>query len=150
MLFRSKDAAKYEDVALKLKFSSVNAFNDWLEQTCHYKTRIKEAIKNFQTKHLRGKEVYGVYLAGGATRMNFLKPLVAEMFQLSDEQVKSGGADSSLVVSRGIALLGTVDAIVDVLRKDLEKEKMKLVEPQRLRESMDILIENMEIGRAHV
>ena len=138
-----KDAAKYEDVALKLKFSSVNAFNDWLEQTCHYKTRIKEAIKNFQTKHLRGKEVYGVYLAGGATRMNFLKPLVAEMFQLSDEQVKSGGADSSLVVSRGIALLGTVDAIVDVLRKDLEKEKMKLVEPQRLRESMDILIENM-------
>lgn len=48
-----------------------------------------------------------------------------------------------MVVSRGIALLGTVDAIVDVLRKDLEKEKMKLVEPQRLRESMDILIENM-------
>ena len=51
-----------------------------------------------------------------------------------------------MVVSRGIALLGTVDAIVDVLRKDLEKEKMKLVEPQRLRESMDILIENMAGG----
>lgn len=134
---------EYEDVALKLKFSSVNDFNEWLEQTCHYKTDIKNAIRDYQNKYIRGKKVYGVYLAGGATRMNFLKPIIEEMFQLSDEQVRGGGSEPSLTVSRGIALIGTADAMTAALREDLESKKKLLIEPQRLQSRMDKLIQDM-------
>ena len=137
-----EDINKYEDVALKLRFSNVNEFNEWLEQVCHYKTDIENAIRNYLNQWIRDKKVYGVYLAGGATRMNFLKPIIAEMFQLSDEQVK-GDSEPSLTVSRGIALIGTADAITSVLREDLERKKTQLIEPQRLRSRMDKLVQDM-------
>lgn len=140
--FPEEDIDKYEDVALTLKFSNVNKFNEWLEQVCHYKTDIKNAIRNYLNQWIRGKKVYGVYLAGGATRMNFLKPIIAEMFQLSDEQVK-GDSEPSLTVSRGIALIGTADAVTTVLREDLERKKMQLVESQRLCMRMDKLVQDM-------
>ena len=74
--------------------------------------------------------------------MNFLKPIITEMFQLSDEQVK-GDSEPSLTVSRGIALIGTADAVTTVLREDLERKKMQLVESQRLCMRMDKLVQDM-------
>lgn len=140
--FPEEASNKYEDVALKLKFSSVNEFNEWLEEESRYKTKIENAIRDYLNEWSNGKKVYGVYLAGGATRMNFLKPIIAEMFQLSEEQVK-GGSEPSLTVSRGIALIGTADAITSVLREDLERKKTQLIEPQRLRSRMDKLVQDM-------
>lgn len=122
-----EDIEKYEDVDVKIKFKNVGELNRLIEGSVNYLSRMKEAMIDYRDNHIHGKKVHGVFLTGGASRMNFIIPLITEVFNLSENQVKIDGDNPSLTISRGIASLGAADAATDVLVSELEKKIPSLV-----------------------
>ena len=122
-----EDIEKYEDVDVKIKFKNVGELNNLIEESVNYLSRMKEAMIDYRDNHIHGKKVHGVFLTGGASRMNFIIPLITEVFNLSENQVKIDGDNPSLTISRGIASLGAADAATDVLVSELEKKIPSLV-----------------------
>lgn len=122
-----EDIEKYEDVDVKIKFKNVGELNCLIEESVNYLSRMKEAMINYRDNHIHGKKVHGVFLTGGASRMNFIIPLITEVFYLSENQVKIDGDNPSLTISRGIASLGAADAATDVLVSELEKKIPSLI-----------------------
>lgn len=122
-----EDIEKYEDVDVKIKFKNVGELNRLIEESVNYLSRMKETMIDYRDNHIHGKKVHGVFLTGGASRMNFIIPLITEVFNLSENQVKIDGDNPSLTISRGIASLGAADAATDVLVSELEKKIPSLV-----------------------
>lgn len=121
-----EDIEKYEDVDVKIKFKNVSELNELIENGATYISRMKESMIDYRDNHIHGKKVHGVFLTGGASRMNFIIPLITEVFSLSGTQVKIDNDNPSLTISRGIASLGVADAVTDVLVKELEKNISKI------------------------
>lgn len=122
-----EDIEKYEDVDVKIKFKNIGELNRLIEESVNYLSRMKEAMIDYRDNHIHGKKVHGVFLTGGASRMNFIIPLITEVFNLLESQVKIDGDNPSLTISRGIASLGAADAATDVLVSELEKKIPSLV-----------------------
>lgn len=122
-----EDIEKYEDVDVKIKFKNIGELNRLIEESVNYLSRMKEAMIDYRDNHIHGKKVHGVFLTGGASRMNFIIPLITEVFNLPESQVKIDGDNPSLTISRGIASLGVADAATDVLVSELEKKIPSLV-----------------------
>ena len=131
-----EDLEKYEDIDVKIKFKNVTELNELIENGVSYLSRMKEAMLDYRDNHIRGKKVHGVFLTGGASRMNFIIPLITEVFGLSESQVKIDGDNPSLTISRGIALLGVADAATDVLVSELEKKIPSLVNTSELQKKL--------------
>ena len=119
-----EDIEKYEDVDVKIKFKNVGELNNLIEESVNYLSRMKEAMIDYRDNHIHGKKVHGVFLTGGASRMSFIIPLITEVFNLSESQVKIDGDNPSLTISRGIASLGVADAATDVLVSELERNRI--------------------------
>lgn len=117
----------YENVPVPLKISNLNELNSMIEDTTHYLDKLKNALKDFKDNKIPGKTVNGVFLTGGASRMNFIRPLISEVFKLPIEQVRIDNDNPSLTISRGIALLGATDAITSVLVSELNSKKSTFV-----------------------
>ena len=122
-----EDIEKYEDVDVKIKFKNIGELNRLIEESVNYLSRMKDAMIDYRDNHIHGKKVHGVFLTGGASRMNFIIPLITEVFNLLESQVKIDGDNPSLTISRGIASLGAADAATDVLVSELEKKIPSLV-----------------------
>ena len=131
-----EDIEKYEDVDVKIKFKNVNELNELIENEATYISRMKESMIDYRDNHINGKNVHGVFLTGGASRMNFIIPLITEVFNLSETQVKIDGDNPSLTISRGIASLGVADAVTDVLVAELEKKKPSVVNTSELQKKL--------------
>lgn len=118
----------YEDFGrtpVDLFVKSLDELNELIEEKKHYQSKLREAVKDFVEKKNGGKKIKGVFLTGGASRMNFIIPLISEAIGLDKSQIKIDGDDPSLTISRGIALLGATDAITDVLVEQLRSEISK-------------------------
>lgn len=131
-----EDIEKYEDVNVKIKFKNVGELNNLIEESVNYLSRMKEAMIDYRDNHIHGKKVHGVFLTGGASRMNFIIPLITEVFNLSESQVKIDGDNPSLTISRGIASLGVADAATDVLVSELERKIPSLVNTSELQKKL--------------
>ena len=131
-----EDIEKYEDVDVKIKFKNVNELNELIENGTTYISRMKESIIDYRDNHIRGKKVHGVFLTGGASRMNFIIPLITEVFNLSETQVKIDGDNPSLTISRGIASLGVADAVTDMLVAELENKIPSVVNTSELQKKL--------------
>lgn len=131
-----EDIEKYEDVDVKIKFKNVGELNNLIEESVNYLSRMKEAMIDYRDNHIHGKKVHGVFLTGGASRMNFIIPLITEVFNLSESQVKIDGDNPSLTISRGIASLGVADAATDVLVSELERKIPSLVNTSELQKKL--------------
>ena len=131
-----EDIEKYEDVDVKIKFKNVNELNELIENEATYISRMKESMIDYRDNHINGKKVHGVFLTGGASRMNFIIPLITEVFNLSETQVKIDGDNPSLTISRGIASLGVADAVTDVLVAELENKKPSVVNTSELQKKL--------------
>ena len=59
--------------------------------------------------------------------MNFIRPIISEVFSLPIEKIKTDNDNPSLTISRGIALLGTTDAITTVLVEELRRELPQII-----------------------
>ena len=127
-----EDIEKYEDVDVKIKFKNVKELNELIESDAKYISRMKAAMIDYRDNRINGMKVHGVFLTGGASRMNFIIPSIMEVFNLSENQVKIDGDNPSLTISRGIASLGVADAATDVLVSELEKKIPTFVNTSKL------------------
>lgn len=126
----SEDETSYDDYAdvyVKLRINNLQELNDRLENDTRYISRLKEALLDFKENHIPGKTVNGVFLTGGASRMNFIIPLIAEAYNMPVDKVKIDSDNPSLTISRGIAMLGAADAITAILVEKLNQEKPSLI-----------------------
>ena len=78
--------------------------------------------------------------------MNFIRPIIAEAFNLPLEKVKIDNDNPSLTISRGIALLGATDATTTILVAELKKSLPSLFNSNdmmnKLREKLSESITN--------
>lgn len=131
----SENDASYDEYAgeyVDLRVKNLQELNDLIENSKSYQAKLKEALLDFKNNHIKGKRINGVFLTGGASRMNFIRPLVADVMALSVENVKVDGDNPSLTISRGIALLGVADAISSHLVSELNKKIPSLVDDNKL------------------
>lgn len=117
----------YQDTYVKLRIKNLEELNAMVEKKVHYMDLLRRAMQDFRDNHISGKTVNGVFLTGGASRMNFIRPIVAEVFSLPLEKIKTDNDNPSLTISRGIALLGTTDAVTTVLVEELKSELPKYI-----------------------
>ena len=117
----------YQDTYVKLRIKNLEELNAMVEEKVNYMELLRQAMQDFKDNHIPGKTVNGVFLTGGASRMNFIRPIVAEVFSLPLEKIKIDSDNPSLTISRGIALLGTTDAVTTVLVEELKRELPKFI-----------------------
>lgn len=115
-----KAYAEYGDVCVKLTLQNLQELNDLIEKDSHYISRLRNALADYREHYIKDKTVNGVFLTGGASRMNFIHPMVSEILNLSPDKVKYDNDNPSLTISRGIALLGATDAVSSVLVNKLK------------------------------
>ena len=106
---------KYGDVHVKLKIQNLQELNNLIEEKEHYITKLRDALLTFRYNKINGKIINGVFLTGGASRMNFIHSMIVEALNLPTDKVRYDKDNPSLTISRGIALLGTADAVTYVL-----------------------------------
>ena len=109
----------YADTYIKLRIANLAELNNMISSSTNYMENLREAMKDFKETKIPGKTINGVFLTGGASRMNFIRPLISEAFGLPIDKVRIDNDNPSLTISRGIALLGATDAITSILVKEL-------------------------------
>ena len=82
-----------------------------------YIWKVKDAVKSFKKKKLKDNKVACVYLTGGASRMDFVRQVFKEAFNLDEAHCPSDD-NPSVIVSQGVAHL----SYADILAKEKEKE----------------------------
>lgn len=107
------DDEEFEDDRFKIMYQP-GELNSRLEQV-GYTKRIENAARNFLEEHLNNARIYGVFLTGGASRMDFIKPLVSKCWNIPESQIYRD-QDPSLTISQGVA---------EVARMDLRTEGME-------------------------
>ena len=111
----------YADLIFNLKINNLSELNEMIESKCHYIHDLDEALLDFKNEKIKGKTINGVFLTGGASRMNFIRPLISQALEIPIDKVKIDGDNPSLTISRGIAMLGATDATTFLLRQELQK-----------------------------
>ncbi|MDD7527757.1 MAG: hypothetical protein SPK34_10875 [Bacteroidaceae bacterium] len=122
----------FADTYVKLRVNNLAELNSMIEEKAHYMQELEKAMNDFKQTKIDGKPVFGVFLTGGASRMNFIRPLIAKVFDLPIDKVKIDNDNPSLTISRGIALLGSTDVITSVLVKSLKKELPSMINNEKM------------------
>ena len=97
---------EFEDTKMKFKYQP-GELNQILEEK-GYIGAIRNAMMIFKNEKITGKPIHVVFLTGGASRMDFIKDLVKECWNLPDERIYRD-QDPSLTISQGVAVLGRGD-----------------------------------------
>lgn len=85
-----------------------------------YIGKVKEAVKKFKNDKLKDNKVACVYLTGGASRMDFVRQIFMEIFNLDEAHCPSDD-NPSVIVSQGVAHL----SYADIKSKEKEDELKK-------------------------
>lgn len=101
-----------EDERFKLTFQP-GELNALLEEK-GYVNQVREALLDFRRHYIPKEKIYGVFMTGGASRMDFLKGLICECWDVKESQLFRD-TDPSLTISQGVA---------EVARMDLRTEGM--------------------------
>lgn len=108
------DDEEFEDAKMKFIYEP-GELNRTLQ--CNgYIDEIRRAMIDFKQNHINGKPIHVAFLTGGASRMDFIKPLVSECWGLPEDKIYRD-QDPSLTISRG-----TADAGRMIARNQNEKE----------------------------
>ena len=73
-----------------------------------YIDKIGQAMIDFKFNHIHNSPIYVAFLTGGASRMDFIRSLVKECWNLSDDMIYRD-QDPSLTISRGVAEVARAD-----------------------------------------
>lgn len=101
-----------EDERFKLTFQP-GELNALLEEK-GYVNQVRKALLDFHRNYIPNEKIYGVFMTGGASRMDFLKGLICECWDVKESQLFRD-TDPSLTISQGVA---------EVARMDLRTEGM--------------------------
>lgn len=88
-----------------------------------YIGKVKEAVKTFKKDKLKDNKVACVYLTGGASRMDFVRQIFMEIFNLDEAHCPSDD-NPSVIVSQGVAHL----SYADIKSKEKEDELKKIAQ----------------------
>lgn len=92
-----------------------------------YKKSIENCFKEYRDSHLHGHPIKLVFLTGGASRMEFVKDIVKEVFSYEGNFYREN--NPSLTISNGIAIAGRADlrssALLDVLLTEIDVIRKK-------------------------
>lgn len=88
-----------------------------------YIGKVKEAVKTFKKDKLKDNKVACVYLTGGASRMDFVRQIFMEIFNLDEAHCPSDD-NLSVIVSQGVAHL----SYADIKSKEKEDELKKIAQ----------------------
>lgn len=134
----------YADCYVKLRIANLGELNDMVNSSTKYMDELKNALEDYKTTKIPGKKVNGVFLTGGASRMNFIRPLIAEAYNLPLDKVKIDNDNPSLTISRGIALLGATDATTTILVSELKKSLPSIINNDKMLSNLvDLLATNI-------
>lgn len=86
-----------------------------------YIWQVKEAVKSFKKDKLKDNNVSCVYLTGGASRMDFVRQIFMEVFNLDDAHCPSDD-NPSVIVSQGVAHLSYADIVTNGVAEELKKK----------------------------
>lgn len=134
-------ADEYDGVNVQLKIKNLTELNEKVNASTSYIEKLGDALDDFKTRKVPGKIINGVFLTGGASRMNFVRPLIAKHLNLPEEKIKIDDDNPSFTVSRGIALLGATDAITSVLISELKSKLPSLI-------NNDVMLSNLTLELA--
>lgn len=107
-----------EDERFKLVFQP-GELNKMLEDDGYIKS-ITDAMCDYQSNFINGQKIYGVFMTGGASRMNFLKPLISKCWNVDESQIYRD-QDPSLTISQGVAEVARLDFHTSGQDKGLEE-----------------------------
>lgn len=100
------DDEELEDERFRLVFAPGD-LNEFLKDN-GYLQEIREAMIDYKSNHIPGQNIYGVFMTGGASRMDFLKPLICECWGVTEDKIYRD-QDPSLTISQGVAELARAD-----------------------------------------
>lgn len=104
--------------------------NQMLEDAGYVK-QIEDAMIDFVANHIDNAPIYGVFLTGGASRMDFIKPAVAKCFHL-DESAIARDQDPSLTISQGVAEVARMDLRTEGADESLDDMIDELTQDDRI------------------
>lgn len=112
-----------EDERFKLVFNPGEL--DSLLDTTGYLKSIEDAMLDYKKNFIPNQKIYGVFLTGGASRMDFIKSLVCKCWNVDESQVYRDN-DPSLTISQGVAEVARIDLRTDGMDTGLEEEINKV------------------------
>lgn len=104
---------EFDGERIKMVFEP-GALNAMLDKE-GYIQQIKESMIDFKNNHIAGKPIYVVFLTGGASRMDFIRSLVSECWNIENDMIYMD-QEPSLTISQGVA---------EVARGDLRSGDIK-------------------------
>lgn len=112
------DDDELEDEKFKFKFQP-GELNEQLIKKGYVK-QIKDAMIDYRRNWIPDQKIYGVFMTGGAARMDFLKPLICECWGV-DETMVYHDQNPSLTISEGVAEVARMDLRTDGMDQGLEE-----------------------------
>lgn len=125
------DDEELEEERFKLMFKP-GELNEFLDKNGYIKN-IESAMLDYKKKHIPNQQIYGVFLTGGASRMDFIKPLVCKCWGVPEELVYRD-QDPSLTISQGVAEVARMDMRTAGMDKGLEEEINALLQNNEIYE----------------
>lgn len=117
------DDEELEDERFRLVFAPGD-LNEFLKDN-GYLQEIREAMIDYKNNHIPGQKIYGVFMTGGASRMDFLKPLICECWGVTGDKIYRD-QDPSLTISQGVAELARKDLRTAGMDNDISRDIEKL------------------------
>ena len=118
------DDEELEDERFKLMFKP-GELNEFLDKNGYIKN-IENAMLDYKKNHIPNHQIYGVFLTGGASRMDFIKPLVCKCWGVPEELVYRD-QDPSLTISQGVAEVARMDMRTAGMDEGLGEEIDRLI-----------------------
>lgn len=104
------DDEDFEDERFKIKYEP-GELDEELDNS-GYIDQIRDAMIDFQRNYLNGAKIYGVLMTGGASRMDFMKDLIAKCWNVDPSQIYRD-QDPSLTISQGVAEVARIDMLTN-------------------------------------
>lgn len=113
------DDEEFEDDRYKLSYQP-GELDEFLAQIGYMK-QIEDAMINYRTLYIPGQKIFGVFLTGGASRMDFIKGLVSKCWGVPIEHIYRD-QDPSLTISQGVAEVARMDLRTASMDTTLEQD----------------------------
>ena len=123
------DDEDFEDERFKLSFAP-GELNAKLEEAGYIK-EIENAMMDFKENHIHNAPIYGVFLTGGASRMDFIKPLISKVWGLPEESIYRD-QDPSLTISQGVAEVARIDLRTEGMDTGIGEEIDNIVQGNKV------------------
>lgn len=112
-----------EDERFKLSFQPGEL--DEMLRSKGYMETIRQAMMDYRQRFIPGEKIYGVFMTGGASRMDFLKDLICECWGVEKTQIFRDN-DPSLTISEGVAEVARMDLRTDGMDEGLQEAISRL------------------------